>query len=619
MRIMSAYGERLSPEAWSVCMKAVVFSLLSSVERELRAVGPPSTKDKGQDEWKETAIVVVKGVADLFGSYLSILAAHQSFPQIWGDLVGHFRTLLSLGNLDVNAATYSALRDILHRCAEQEKSGVRKDDLDLAWELWSQGVPVPGDGKDDKSSDNQKCLLVWVEALLELYRLIQEDLSVDRVGRMLILLRDAMQHATPGAYVSDVEYVTPLQGKILEVFRMVRTDLPGVPSAMITQVADFVSLAFAQEDAAKRAAEKRTYVAMSKESMPILQGLMVKSAAVRDIYETGAFASGLSALATPVVLKYQFTIVPKSAQPWRVATQSALAVLEAALPGFHALNLPRETLQSIWKIIVSLANGIISADLAAPGAANADILDDQEFDITSFQKLRKFVIPALGADAVLDATRKSYAEGLFRTSIIHTPAPAEAAAIHGTNGSDPAALGALFFKTRNGRTIDPAPTQRSLMSQVCLDELFSLVAAHKEDDDEDDGDNNDEEPTDGGAAESTHALHVRLARTAAPYLILRCALTLRGYVADQPLRGRMPQPLSQRRELARVLRCLVALRSEPAAIPDAPHVESETRKHLLRLYPLLVSAVQVAGTAGDEKVLGLVREALEVVGGEFGL
>jgi hypothetical protein len=393
-----------------------------------------------------------------------------------------------------------------------------------------------------------------------------------------------------------------LQGKILEVFRLMRTDLQGVPSAMITQVAEFVSLAFAREDAAKAAAEKRTYVAMSKESMPILQALIVKSAAERDIYETGAFASALSALARPVILKYGFTIVPKSAQPWRVATQSALAVLEAALPGFHTLDLPRETLQSIWTIVVSLANGIISADLAALSATTADITGDQEFDITSFQQLRKLIIPALGAETVLDATRKTYAEGLFRTSIIHTPAPAEAAAIYGTNSSDPAGLGALF-KTRNGRTIDPAPTQRSLMSQVCLDELFALVEAHDND----------------GTAEPTHALHVRLARTAAPYLILRCALTLRGYIADQPLRGRMPQPLSQRRELARVLRCLVALRSEPEAIPDAPNVESETRKHLLRLYPLLVSAVQVAGTAGDEKVLGLVREALDVVGGEFGL
>jgi hypothetical protein len=588
-------------------MKAVIFSLLSSVESEQRSIDKVSAKDEGQDEWKETATVVIQGVSDLFGSYLDVLTAHRSFPHIWGDLIGHFRTLLGLGILDVNASVYSALRDILHRCAEQEKPTVGKDSLDLAWQLWSQGVPVPGDGKDDRSSDNQKCLLVWVEALLELYGLIQADFSVERVRRMLTLLREAMQHATPGQYASDIEYVTPLQGKILEVFRMVRTDLQGVPSAMITQVADFVSLAFTQEDAAK-AAEKRTYVAMSKESMSILQSLIVKSASERDIYEAAAFATALSALAKPVVLKYQFKIVTKSVQPWRVATQSALAVLEAALPHLRGIGLPRETVQDIWNIIVSIANGITSADLSAPGAATADIMDDQSFDMTSFRKLRELIIPALGAEVVPDDTRKAYAEGLFRTSIIHAPAPAEAVVVYGGSSG----LGSLY-KPRNGRTIDPTPTPRSLMSEVCLDELFALVEAH-----DDDETNTDADPT-AAAAETPHAMHVRLARTVAPYLMLRCALTLRGYVADQPLRGRMPQPLSQRRELTRMLRCLVALRSEPDAIPDALNVESETRKHLLRLYPLLVSAVQVAGTAGDEKVLGLVRGALDVVGGEFGL
>ncbi|KAL2140535.1 hypothetical protein VTI28DRAFT_3653 [Corynascus sepedonium] len=608
MRIMSAYGERLSPEAWSVCMRAVIFSLLSSAERELRAVEKSSARDKGQDEWKETATVVIQGVSDLFGSHLGLLTAHQSFPAIWRDLIEHFQALLDLEILDINTATYSAVRDILHRCVEQEKPSIEKDSLDLAWKLWSQEIPVPKDGSDDKTSDNQKCLLVWVEALLPLYELIQVDFTVERVRRMLTLLRDAMQHATPGAYSSDTEYVTPLQGKILEVFRMVHTDLHGVPSAMIAQVAEFVSLAFTQEDMVKATSEKRTFVAMSKESMSILQSLIVKSTAERDIYETGAFANALSALAKPVILKYRFKIVTKSVQPWRVATESALEVLKAALPRLLTMELPRKTVQKIWQIIISIANGIISADLAAPTAPIADIAGDQAFDISSYRQLRGLIIPAVGAEVVLDETRKAYAESLFRTSIIHSPAPAEAAVIYGSTGSDPVRLSS-FFKQRNGRTVDPAPTKRSLMSEVCLEELFSLVEAR------DDGTSS---PT-LATAESTHDQHVRLARTIAPYLILRCALTLRGYVADQPLRGRMPQPLSQRKELSRILQCLIDLRSEPDSIPDAPNVDSETRKHLLRLYPLLVSAVQVAGTAGDGKVLELIRDALNVVGQEFGL
>ncbi|KAM7214094.1 hypothetical protein V8F06_010533 [Rhypophila decipiens] len=634
MRIISAYGDSLDPEAWSVCIKSVIFRLLSSIEKELKAV-KDSSREKVSTDWNETAIVVIHGVAQLFSTYLSVLVTHQTFSTIWEDLLNHFATMLDILALDINAAVYGAVRDILRSCAENDSTKVGPSSLDLAWDLWSRGIPLSRDGKDDASTDNQKCLLVWVESLLELYGLIQNTFGVERVRRMLTLLRSAMQHATPGAYSSDIDHVTPLQGRILQVFRMVRTDLQGVPSAMITQVAEFVSLAFAPRDATKGAAEKRTYVAMSKESMSILQELVIKSAADADVYKTQAFATALAALTQPVTLKYQFKLVTKAAQPWRQATISALAVLEATLAHTRRIDLSREIVQEIWQIIIALANGIISANCDdAPSGTN--IMDDQDFDIASFHKLRELIIPHLGAEAIPDKTRKAYAEGLFRTSIMHAPAPAEAAAIYGNGGSDVAALRSLY-KQRTGRTIDPPPTKRSLMSYVCLDELFSLVSAHDEVSTPSIqiqpptpafpppqslppklGASSNEEDT-CPTTEQVHDLHVRLARTAAPYLILRCALSLRAYVADQPLRGTMPQPLPQRRELGRILRALVDLKSESEAIPDTPNVDSESRKHLLRLYPLLVGAVQVAGTAGDDKVLGLLREALDVVGGELGV
>ncbi len=635
MRIISAYGESLSPEAWSICINSVVFKLLGSIEDELRLVVKSSSKTKSKDDWKETAIVVIQGVSGLFSSYLSVLTTHKDFQSSWRELLNHLATMLDFQSLDINAATYIAVRDILSRCTNREKPDFGKGAIDLAWDLWSRGIPVPKDGKDEKSGDNQKCLLVWVETLLELYRLIEDDLSVERVRRMLTLLRDAMQHATPGTYASDVDYVTPLQGRILEVFRMVRTDLQGVPSAMITQVAEFVSLAFNQERASQPASQKRTYVAMSKESMSILESLIVMNASESDIYDSEAFDTALAALARPITLKYQFPIVTKSAQPWREATASVLAILEATLPHVRSTSLPRSTVQNIWHTVVLIANGIISADCnSAPSSSN--LLEDQDFDILSFRKLRELIIPSLGADVIPEKTRKAYAEGLFRTSIIHPPAPAEASVIYGNSSADVAGLGALY-KPRNGRTIDPPPTKRNKMSMVCLDELFSLVAAndeaaaaptilvqpptprHPRQPRPNAPQFGKESEAREQAAETSHELHVRLARTAAPYLILRCALSIRAYIADQPLRGGMPQPLSQRKELTRILRCLADLRSEPDAIPDAPNVDSDRRKHLLRLYTLLVSAIQVAGTSGDDKVLSLVREALEVVGGEMGV
>jgi hypothetical protein len=325
-------------------------------------------------------------------------------------------------------------------------------------------------------------------------------------------------------------------------------------------------------------------------------------------------------------------------------------------------------------VIVEIANGIISAD-CTEAPQGADISEDQDFDVASFRELRELIIPSLGAQDVLEKTRKAHAEGLFRTSIVHGPTPAEEDIIFGGRGGDLVQKGlANFFEPRNGRTIDPSPARRENMAYVCLEELFALVSAHDEDTttptivvlpptprfpkqkggsypysqprqqanvkNEGEGGLGSSLHPNGAATSglappapsmnpssssssreqhAQHAQYVQLARTAAPYLILRCALPLRGYAADQPLRGRaMPQPLSQRRELSQVLRGLVELRSEPAAIPDLDGVESETRKHLLRLYPLLVRVARVAGGCGDGEVLGLVGDALEVVGGEMG-
>jgi hypothetical protein len=78
----------------------------------------------------------------------------------------------------------------------------------------------------------------------------------------------------------------------------------------------------------------------------------------------------------------------------------------------------------------------------------------------------------------------------------------------------------------------------------------------------------------------------------------------------------MPQPLSQRKELFWTLQKLVDLQSQSEAIPPLEKAQSDVRKHLLRLYPLIVKALRVQG---DEKVLSLLREALDVIGVEFGV
>ncbi|KAI1134267.1 hypothetical protein F5Y05DRAFT_399351 [Hypoxylon sp. FL0543] len=626
LRIFDAYGDKLGPEAWSVCIKAVIFKLLSSIEKELEDVGKSDVDEKVRYDWHDTAVVVLNGISTLLANYLDVLTVHPTFNSYWQQLLGHFASLLDFQVLEISTATFKALTQMLSQSQNGTKQNFNKTTIDLAWDLWSRGVPVSKAGNTGKITDNQNCLLAYVAALRDVYRLIQVNLTVDHIRRMLTLLREVMQLATPGSYVADIDHVTPLQGQVLEVIKLLRTDLPGAPSALISQISEFISLAFTEEQgmSSQRNSQKRTYVAMSKASMSILQTLIVDHASDANIYSDGAFLTALTALSRPIVLKYRFPIITKTEQPWKLATTSALVILEATLPQLHKLDGSRSNLQDIWEMIVTIANGIISADCDAP-PDRVNIAEDQDFDISSFLKLRELIIPSLGAEVVADKTRKVFAENLFRMSIIHAPAPAESSLIYGSNEGDMAGLSNLY-KPRRGRTIDPPPTKREKMCYICVDELFALVNSHHEASTPHimvqpptPAFSPPNAPASNLPFEAPHALRVRLARTAAPYLILRAALTLRAYIADQPLRGRMPQPLSQRKELARMLERLVELKSEPEAIPDTPNVESESRKHLLRLYPLLVSATSVAGTSGDEGVLKLLTQALKVVGTELGV
>lgn len=608
LRIFDAYGDRLSPEAWSVCIKSVIFKLFSSIEEELKVTQVETVGETDKAEWNETAVVVLNGISSLLANYLDILTVHESFDDLWRELLGHFAKLLDFQILEINTAAFKALSHVLSQSSDDEKATFNKKTVDFAWDLWARGVPSSKPA-NDKTSDNQDCLIAYVSALSEVYRLIQVDIDVKRVERILVLLRDTLQEATVSSYVLDIEYVTPLQAHIIEAIQMMRTNIDGVPSAMVKEVSNFITLAFDQETSTD-AKPKRTYIALSKSSMQIVENLVLNHCTDKDIYRSGAFSGALSALSRPIGLKYQFPIVTKSVQPWMAATDTALMILEVTLTQLVALDIPRKEMQNIWATIITIANGIVSADCdTAPPGSNFD--QDEEYDIQSFQRLRELIIPSLGAEVIPNKTRKAYAESLFKTSIIHAPPPTEESIVNGTHDAGLSAL----YEPRAGRTVAIRPTQRTRMAYVAFEELFSLISAETATIVVQPPTPISPEFNQSHLNEAPTALRARIASTAAPFLILRSALALRAYIADQPLRGKMPQPLSQRKELLWVLGKLVDLKSESSAIPELSGIESESRKHLLRLYPLIVRASAVAG---DEKVLSLLREALEVVGGELG-
>ncbi|PTB64574.1 hypothetical protein BBK36DRAFT_1123401 [Trichoderma citrinoviride] len=599
LRIFDAYGERLSPEAWSICIKSVVFKLLASLEEELRSTQDEEVDESDRTEWHDTAVVVLNGISTLLGNNLEVLTAHSSFNELWNELLGHLATLLDFHILDINTATFKTLSHVLSQSGNEEKPIFDETTVRFAWDLWSRGIPITK-SPSGKAQDNQNCLIAYVVALREVYRLIKSDLTVERVQRILSLLRHTVEEASVGSYATDIDNLTQLQAQVLDAVKMVRTDIGGVPSALIMQVSEFVTLAY-DRDYESQPQSKRTYVAMSKASMQMLEGLVVSHSTDADIYTSGSISAALSALLRPIALKYQFPITTKSTQPWKLATSTALAIIQAALSKLDNLDIPTNTIQGIWQLVADIADGILSADCGSP-PPGTDIAEDEAADIAWFHRLVELVIPGMGSERVKEETRRAYTKSLFRTSIIHEPPLVDKLVIEdGGPGLS------KLYHPRAGLTVSLPPTQRTRMAYVAFEELFLLVstdaaAAHR--------------PSNAEVTDDYSTSRRRIACTAAPFLLLRCALTLRAYVSDQPLRGKMPQPLSQRKELLWMLQKLVGLQSQSEAIRPLEGAVSEDRKHLLRLYPLIVKALRVQG---DDKVQSLLRDALDVVGGEFGI
>lgn len=81
----------------------------------------------------------------------------------------------------------------------------------------------------------------------------------------------------------------------------------------------------------------------------------------------------------------------------------------------------------------------------------------------------------------------------------------------------------------------------------------------------------------------------------------------------------MPLPKSQREELMFVLTRVRELDSEALAIPKTDGLATVNKRHLVRLYPLVVKAMEVEGRRGrpDEEMLLELRKVLQAVGQEF--
>ncbi|CAN9108910.1 unnamed protein product [Alternaria alternata] len=523
-------------------------------------------------EWDGTTKAVLQTVTVLNTLYMEKLDRSQ-LGDAWSELLELLKRYFDYRSHALGASVFRTMTGILSQAENANVLGT--DPLLKTAAVWRSYFPTPDAWQDTHEEDNQDAFVAYAEAFKAIYRLA-DGLLIKDLPSMLTSLEACVVNSDEVAYSSDLDTMTTLQSQIMECLATVKTEGTDIPSYLIRLLGRFVALPYTS---LAESPEKRgpTFVALSKASMTLLQDIAIRHVGVKEMYTSNALSFALTSLARPIEEKYVWQREGRAPTLWQKATTTSTTILESVLPHI-------ESSKDIWTTLVDIAYCITRAQ-SLP-SAQASLGKDEQFDIQSFTHFRNLITLPLGSASLPDSLRRTYARNLFSTSLTHSPLPGE---LPETATSPLEEL----YKIRLGQTAELDYTWRPDMSYACLSELFRLVSLH------------DSSPE-----------CIKLAQAAAPYLILRCALPLKTYIADQPLRGRMPAPESQRRELIFVLEQLEKLKSEPQAIPDAPGVKSKHRKHLHRLYPLLLRATRVARQDGE--VFEHLAKLTDLIGDEFG-
>lgn len=452
----------------------------------------------GQDmkAWDETVIIILKGIAGLFANHMQMFLRHQDFPKTWARLIRYLERILARRRQDLTLAIFTSLPQILGNVKSADQIGTTS--LHLVWMLWLKHIPVEAGAISDLTS-NQVVLVAYVRTYKEIHRLTKQTLTDEHIDKILKSLYDCIISSEAPTYTADIEKLTPLQSEVFEIIKSLRTDFPSTPSTLVCWLARFIALP-TDRIPSKPDIKSPTFIALATASMSFMQSVLLDNVQVNGLYAQGAFLSALKALGKTINMHDQIIARPQPNILRSMAITSSLTILASAIPSLKDMGLEEQEFQQIWDCISEIGSGILKGSDQLEDLS-VDLLSGQQFDMNAFITFRNLITPTLGSPVIAQDTRYAYAENLFSNSLIHQPEPSD------LPNSRKEILEGLY-DIRMGRTYDPPASRRALIGYVCLDELFSLVARHD------------------GSPE-----RIRLAQVAAPFLILRAAITLRGYIA----------------------------------------------------------------------------------------
>lgn len=586
--IFKNHGHQLSPVAWDLMLRSVVIRIAADDVRKYfdrnGLKDDDSTKRSLMDE--SMSKIIITGSSDIIAHHIRTIEQVKKLPSLWEAFLNTIEAYLDCESHALNAAVYTALSNVLSRV--DSGSTIWTTPVYRTLALWLNRMPEQGDAKA-KTESNQDAYIAYIDTAAQLYRLARETMGSPQTRKLIDNVCECIQRSDGPRYGADINNLSPLQGKAIDLLKGVRLDLPNLVSRTMSAAAQF-ALLHHQSASTEGPKHGPTFVALANEALEWLQALTNAHSNSPEILETGALVAGLRSVRHLIASKYSYQTEHKDISLWQKATTTALALAQPVLSLTDDVSPDQDTCtrSSLWAEYAQMTAGIVTAnDLQAVTNVKA-IYEDELFDIESYRALRDVLIPRLGRTDLADDVRTIYCRAIFEASLVHEVEDDELPEPHASPLED-------IHKIRRGRARHIPYSQRERMGYVCFSELVSLAS------------NNDKD-----SEESK-----KLAKAAGPLLILRLAIPIRAYIADQPLRGRRPQPLSELEELLYCFDRIEKLQLHPQALADDPVARGRegSNAHLHFLYPLLVKAVATAGDpwSGAQKVLQPLQSVLEVI------
>ncbi|CAJ0913275.1 16746_t:CDS:2, partial [Entrophospora sp. SA101] len=295
-RTIDMNGSVLGSQMWHACIWKVLFPLLDSVknasEKAVKVMnqqnnGASNDKPSSQKEftgfmihhsrntadkqWDETKVLVLSGVSGIFKNFLHILVNLDDFNQAWSFFLSHLQDSCLHSSHEVAISAIKSLNTMIQFASDDVHNDELKEKIlpmwQTAWEVWERiGLVIITKSNVDNDNDNKKeieisegvvsssklissqfnqdTLTAFIWTFTDLYNVIQVDFEISKIKRLLKVIHGILTYPHSPSYKSDCDYLTALQEAVLEVINILNLNVPGAPAAVLSSLADYITLAF---------------------------------------------------------------------------------------------------------------------------------------------------------------------------------------------------------------------------------------------------------------------------------------------------------------------------------------------------------------------------------------